>query len=148
MFTIDGSDAKDFDDAVSLEDLGRGRLRLGVHIADVAHYVPRSTPLDIEAARRGTSVYLPGRVIPMLPPKLSDDLCSLRPDVPRLTLTCWVELDAHGRVHGSKVEETVMRSWRRFTYEEVQALLDGKTVARVTPRSRPRSRGWARLPRP
>ncbi|OGR46900.1 MAG: hypothetical protein A2X40_02540 [Elusimicrobia bacterium GWC2_65_9] len=136
LFTIDGSDAKDFDDAVSLEDLGRGRLRLGVHIADVAHYVRRGTPLDAEAARRGASVYLPGRVIPMLPPKLSDDLCSLRPDVPRLTLTCWVELDARGQVHGSKVEETVIRSRRRFTYEEVQDVLDGKAVERVLPEVR------------
>jgi ribonuclease R len=133
LFTIDGADAKDFDDAVSLEDLGGGRLKLGVHIADVAHYVRRDSPLDREAVRRGTSVYLPGRVIPMLPPKLSDHLCSLRPDVPRLTLTCWIELDAHGAVHGAKVEETVIRSHRRFTYEEVQDILDGKPVERVTP---------------
>ncbi len=136
LFTIDGEDAKDFDDAVSLEPLDNGRLRLGVHIADVAHYVRRDTPLDTEAVRRGTSVYLPGRVIPMLPPKLSDDLCSLRPDVARLTLTCWVELDARGQVHGSKEEETVIRSWRRFTYEEVQDVLDGKVVERVRPEVR------------
>jgi len=133
LFTIDGADAKDFDDAVSLEVLPGGRSRLGVHIADVAHYVRRDRPLDAEAVRRGTSVYLPGRVIPMLPPKLSDDLCSLRPDVPRLTLTCWVELDSRGQVHGCKVEETVIRSWRRFTYEEVQDVLDGKPVERVRP---------------
>jgi ribonuclease R len=133
VFTIDGADAKDFDDAVSLEDLGGGRLRLGVHIADVADYVKRGSPLDLEAARRGTSVYLPGRVIPMLPPKLSDHLCSLRPDVPRLTLTCWMDMGADGAVHGAKVEETVIRSWRRFTYEEVQDLLDGKPVERVRP---------------
>jgi ribonuclease R len=132
-FTIDGADAKDFDDAVSLEDRGGGRLRLGVHIADVANYVKRDSPLDQEAVRRGTSVYLPGRVIPMLPPKLSDHLCSLRPDVPRLTLTCWLDMTADGAVHGATVEETVIRSWRRFTYEEVQDLLDGKTVERVGP---------------
>jgi ribonuclease R len=78
-------------------------------------------------------VYLPGRVIPMLPPKLSDHLCSLRPDVPRLTLTCWLDMTADGAVHGATVEETVIRSWRRFTYEEVQDLLDGKTVERVGP---------------
>ena len=135
-FTIDGADARDFDDAVSLEDIGGGSLRLGVHIADVANYVERDSPLDKEAARRGTSVYLPGRVIPMLPPKLSDRLCSLRPDVPRLTLTCWMEMDARGAVHGARVEETVIRSRRRFTYEEVQQILDGKAVARVTPEVR------------
>jgi ribonuclease R len=131
--TIDGADAKDFDDAVSLEDLGGGKLRLGVHIADVANYVKRDSPIDKEAVRRGTSVYLPGRVIPMLPPKLSDHLCSLRPDVPRLTLTCWMDMTADGAVHGAKVEETVIRSWRRFTYEEVQDVLDGKPVERVVP---------------
>lgn len=132
-FTIDGADAKDFDDAVSVEELPGGKWRLGVHIADVSHYVKRDSPLDKEAVLRGTSVYLPGRVIPMLPPKLSDHLCSLRPEVPRLTMTCWMELDARGAVHGVKVEETVIRSWRRFTYEEVQEILDGKTVERVAP---------------
>ena len=136
VFTIDGEDAKDFDDAVSLEELGAGRLRLGVHIADVAHYVRRGSALDGEAVRRGTSVYLPGRVIPMLPPKLSDHLCSLRPDVARLTLTCWLELDERGQVHGEKIEESVIRSCRRFTYEEVQAVLDGNPVERVTPEVR------------
>jgi ribonuclease R len=133
VFTIDGADAKDFDDAVSLEELGGGHARLGVHIADVSHYVLRETPLDLEAVNRGTSVYLPGRVIPMLPPKLSDDLCSLRPDVPRLTLTCWLDLDAEGRPGKVRLEETVIRSCRRFTYEEVQDVLDGKPVERVTP---------------
>jgi ribonuclease R len=132
-FTIDGADAKDFDDAVSLEDLGGGKIRLGVHIADVANYVTRDSTIDKEAVNRGTSVYLPGRVIPMLPPKLSDHLCSLRPDVPRLTLTCWMDMSADGAVHGAKVEETVIRSWRRFTYEEVQDVLDGKPVERVVP---------------
>lgn len=136
LFTIDGADAKDFDDAVSLEELDGGRFRLGVHIADVARYVTKGSPLDREAVRRGTSVYLPGTVIPMLPPGLSDHLCSLRPDVPRLTLTCWIELDARGTAHGAKVEETVIRSWRRFTYEEVQAVLDGGDVARVAPEAR------------
>jgi ribonuclease R len=133
LFTIDGADAKDFDDAVSLEDLPGGRYRLGVHIADVSHYVTKDCPLDKEAVRRGTSVYLPGKVIPMLPPKLSDHLCSLRPDVPRLTLTCWIEMDRDGTAGATKVEETVIRSWRRFTYEEVQDALDGKPVERVVP---------------
>lgn len=136
IFTIDGADAKDFDDAVSLEVRPNGSARLGVHIASVADYVRRDTPLDEEAVRRGTSVYLPGRVIPMLPPKLSDHLCSLRPDVPRLTLTCWLELDAQGEPGRVDLEETVIRSCRRFTYEEVQDVLDGKPVERVTPEVR------------
>jgi ribonuclease R len=132
VFTIDGADAKDFDDAVSLEELDGGRWRLGVHIADVAHYVKPGQALDKEAVRRGTSVYLPGTVIPMLPPALSDHLCSLRPDVPRLTVTAWLEMDMDGGdVHGVKLEETVIRSRRRFTYEEVQELLEGKSVPRV-----------------
>jgi len=133
VFTIDGADAKDFDDAVSLEPLPGGRWRLGVHIADVSHYVTRGSALDREAVRRGTSVYLPGRVIPMLPPRLSDQLCSLRPDVPRLTMTCWLELDSKGAPGRADVERTVIRSARRFTYEEVQELLDGKPVPNVTP---------------
>jgi ribonuclease R len=133
VFTIDGADAKDFDDAVSLEALPGGRWRLGVHIAAVADYVKPGSAIDDEAVRRATSVYLPGRVIPMLPPKLSDHLCSLRPDVPRLTMTCWLELDQHGAPGAVRLEETVIRSWRRFTYEEVQDILDGKPVERVVP---------------
>ncbi len=133
VFTIDGADAKDFDDAVSLEDLGGGNLRLGVHIADVGHYVRPQSPLDQEAVRRGTSVYLPGTVIPMLPPKLSDHLCSLRPDVPRLTLSAWLSITEDGAVGAVKLEETVIRSCRRFTYEEVQDVIDGKPVERVSP---------------
>lgn len=133
VFTIDGADAKDFDDAVSLEPLGGGRHRLGVHIASVSDYIKRGTALDREATRRATSVYLPGRVIPMLPPKLSDHLCSLRPNVPRLTLTCWLELDHDGAPGKVELERTVIRSARRFTYEEVQNILDGKAVGDVTP---------------
>lgn len=131
VFTIDGADAKDFDDAVSLEDRGGGNWRLGVHIADVSHYVRPGSPLDQEAARRGTSVYLPGTVIPMLPPALSDHLCSLRPDVPRLTLSAWLTVSSEGEVSGVKLEETVIRSRRRFTYEEIQELLEGRDVERV-----------------
>ena len=133
VFTIDGADAKDFDDAVSLEELPGGRFRLGVHIAAVAEYVKRGSAIDAEAVKRATSVYLPGRVIPMLPPNLSDHLCSLRPDVPRLTVTCWLELDAHGAPGRTEIQETVIRSCRRFTYEEVQDILDGKPVERVSP---------------
>ncbi|MDO8756975.1 MAG: RNB domain-containing ribonuclease, partial [Elusimicrobiota bacterium] len=133
IFTIDGADAKDFDDAVSLEEIPGGNWRLGVHIAAVAEYVKRGSAIDAEATKRATSVYLPGRVIPMLPPKLSDHLCSLRPDVPRLTLTCWLDLDEHGVPGKTVLEETVIRSSRRFTYEEVQDVIDGKPVERVTP---------------
>jgi ribonuclease R len=124
VFTIDGADAKDFDDAVSLEKRPQG-WRLGVHIADVAHYVREGGPLDEEARRRSTSVYLSGAVVPMLPFPLSDNLCSLRPHVPRLTLTCLMDLDEQGRVVHHELHESVIRSARRFTYEEVEALLQG-----------------------
>lgn len=129
--TIDGSDAKDFDDAVSLEPLGAGRWRLGVHIADVSWYVRPGTVLDREAYRRATSVYLPDRVVPMLPPGLSDHLCSLMPDVERLTLSTFIDLGEDGRVHGTSEAETIIRSARRFTYEEVEELLNGRPVDRV-----------------
>ena len=126
LFTIDGADAKDFDDAVSLEDLGGGRQRLGVHIADVSAYVKPGTAIDDEAYGRATSVYLPGRVVPMLPPKLCDHLCSLMPRVERLALSCFMDIDPKGKVQSAKFEETVIRSWKRFTYEEVETILLGK----------------------
>ena len=129
--TIDGADAKDFDDAVSLEDLGGGALRLGVHIADVSHYVKSGTALDREAYARATSVYLPDRVVPMLPPALSDNLCSLVPHQERLTVSAFMDIDKQGKVTKRRLAETVIRSWRRFTYEEVQALLDGGKVPDV-----------------
>lgn len=133
VFTIDGADAKDFDDAVSLEPLPGGAVRLGVHIADVGHYVASGTALDREAYSRGTSVYLPGRGIPMLPPALSDNLCSLLPDVPRLTLSAFIDVDHSGRVTKRRLCRSVIRSCRRFTYEEAQFLLDGKAVPDVPP---------------
>ncbi|OGR69772.1 MAG: hypothetical protein A2089_07315 [Elusimicrobia bacterium GWD2_63_28] len=129
--TIDGADAKDFDDAVSLEDLGGGKLRLGVHIADVANYVKSGTELDKEAYARATSVYLPDRVVPMLPPALSDNLCSLVPRQERLTMSAFMDIDSSGKVIKRRLAETVIRSWRRFTYEEVQSLLDGGKVPDV-----------------
>jgi len=131
LFTIDGADAKDFDDAVSLEDLGGGRQRLGVHIADVGAYVKPGTALDEEAYARATSVYLPGRVVPMLPPKLSDHLCSLMPRVERLALSCFMELDGAGHVKSAAFEETVIRSWHRFTYRQVELVLLGKCLSSV-----------------
>lgn len=125
-FTMDGITAKDFDDALSIERLdGRG-WRLGVHIADVAHYVREDSHLDLEARDRATSIYPVDRVIPMLPEKLSNDLCSLRPNEDRLTLTCFMEIDLSGQVHGYSIRESVIRSSFRLVYEDVQALVEGK----------------------
>ncbi|HOW89522.1 MAG TPA: VacB/RNase II family 3'-5' exoribonuclease [Elusimicrobiales bacterium] len=131
VFTIDGADAKDFDDAVSLEKLGGGMSRLGVHISDVGHYVKPGSALDREAYARATSVYLPDRVVPMLPPALSDNLCSLLPGEERLTVSVFMDVDRSGAVRGRRTALTVIRSCRRFTYEEAQALLDGKKVPAV-----------------
>jgi ribonuclease R len=133
VFTIDGSDAKDFDDAVSLEERPQGGWRLGVHIADVSHYVQDGSVLDEAARERSTSVYLSGAVVPMLPFPLSDNLCSLRPHVPRLTLTCLMDLNADGEVTHHELFESVIRSVRRFTYEEVESLLKGETALDVSP---------------
>lgn len=128
--TIDPVDAKDFDDALSLEQLAGGGVRLGVHIADVSAYVREGTPLDDEARRRGTSVYLPNMVVPMLPERLSGNLCSLRPDEDRLAFTVFLTLNAKGAVSNIETAETVIRSKRRFTYEEVQRIIDGDAAAR------------------
>jgi ribonuclease R len=127
-FTIDGADAKDFDDAISLERLGKGKnalLRVGVHIADVSYYVAEGTSLDKEAKARATSVYLPGRVLPMLPEALSNGICSLVEGEPRLTLSVLVDLTKDGDVKGMQVAETVIVSNARLTYDEVQAFADG-----------------------
>ncbi|HEX9945087.1 MAG TPA: ribonuclease R [Thermoanaerobaculia bacterium] len=124
VVTIDGESARDFDDAVSIERLPGGAWRLGVHIADVAHYVKEGEALDLEAYRRGTSVYYPERAIPMLPEGLSNGLCSLRPGVPRLTVSVFLDIDRRGRVHHSRFAETVIRSARRLTYAEVRRVLE------------------------
>ncbi len=126
VFTIDGADAKDFDDAVSLEDRPEGGWRLGVHIADVAQYVKEGSPLDLESRRRGTSVYLVGTVVPMLPFPLSDGLCSLRPDLARLTLSCIMDINPQGRVVSHRIVESAIRSAKRFTYEDVELILKGE----------------------
>jgi ribonuclease R len=126
VFTIDPEDARDHDDALSIRSHGQGRYAVGIHIADVSHYVAAGSPLDAEAEARGTSCYLPGGVVPMLPEKLSSDLCSLRPDRDRLALSVIADLDTHGVLHGCRFEETVIRSRHRLSYGEVQEALDGK----------------------
>jgi len=133
VFTIDGADAKDFDDAVSLERGPNGLWRLGVHIADVAHYVQEGSAIDHEAYRRGTSVYLSGVVLPMLPFSLSDGLCSLRPDRSRLTMSCEMDINAHGEIVNHRIFPSAIRSARRFTYEQVDTILRGETVPGVSP---------------
>lgn len=124
VFTIDPADAKDFDDAISIERV-EGSVRLGVHIADVSHYVPWDSPIDREARLRATSVYLVDRVLPMLPEKLSNQVCSLAPDEDRLTFTVDMLLDRTGRVERYELFPSVIRSRRRFTYGQVQRMLDG-----------------------
>jgi len=131
IVTIDGADARDFDDAVSLERLDGNLVRLGVHIADVEHYVKAGSALDKEAYARGTSVYLPDRVVPMLPGALSNNLCSLMPGRPRLTLSVFMDINPAGKVTRRRLAQTVIRSCRRFTYEEVQSILDGEHVSAV-----------------
>lgn len=123
--TIDPEDAKDFDDAVSLERLPDGNLLLGVHIADVSYYVKEGTVLDREALKRSTSVYFPNMVIPMLPERLSNIICSLRPDEDRLAYSVFMTLTPKGVVTEHEIRETVIRSKRRFTYEEVEHILSG-----------------------
>ncbi|MDZ7339115.1 MAG: ribonuclease R [candidate division KSB1 bacterium] len=133
LFTIDPPDAKDFDDAVSLESLDNGHLLLGVHIADVSWYVTPGGAIDREARRRGTSVYLVDRAIPMLPERLSSQLCSLVPDQDRLAYSVLMELTPAGDLVQYQFRESVIRSRRRYTYEEVQELLDGARSDQFAP---------------
>jgi ribonuclease R len=129
--TIDGETARDFDDAVLVRPLGNGNWELQVHIADVSHYVRPGTALDLEARLRGTSVYFPDRAIPMLPPELSSGMCSLRPDEDRLVLSCLMEVDTRGEVLGYEVCEGIIRSAKRMTYTQIQAVIDGDAAARA-----------------
>ncbi len=123
-FTIDPKDAKDFDDALSIRKLNNGNYEVGVHIADVTHYVKPDTIIDREAKDRATSVYLVDRVVPMLPEHLSNGICSLRPDEDKLTFSVIFEMDENAKVVKSRIARTVTRSVRRFTYEEAQEVIE------------------------
>lgn len=123
-FTIDPRDAKDFDDALSIRKLGEGRYEVGVHIADVTHYVGAGSVIDREAKERATSVYLVDRTIPMLPEHLSNGICSLRPEEEKLTFSVIFELDDEANIRNRRIVRTVIRSDRRFTYEEAQEIIE------------------------
>jgi ribonuclease R len=125
VFTIDPADARDHDDALSVRVLEDGHTEVGIHIADVSHYVAEGGAIDAEARERGTSCYLPEGVVPMLPERLSSDLCSLREGVDRLALSVLATLDARGTLHGYRFAETVIRSRARLSYEQVEAALGG-----------------------
>ncbi len=126
-FTIDPVDAKDFDDAISFKKLKNGHYEVGVHIADVSHYVLPGTELDKEAEKRATSVYLPDRVLPMLPEKISNELCSLRPHEDKFTFSAVFQVDAEGNVKQYWLGRTVIHSDHRFTYEDVQTIIENET---------------------
>ena len=130
IVTIDGESARDFDDAVTVRRLANGNFELQVHIADVAHYVREGSVLDLEARLRGTSVYFPDRAVPMLPMELSTDLCSLRPQVDRLVLSCVMEIDHQGEIAGYTLSEGIIRSAERMTYTNVNLILEGDPAQR------------------
>ncbi|MBP7767638.1 MAG: ribonuclease R [Prevotella sp.] len=126
--TIDPADAKDFDDALSIRRLDNGHYEVGVHIADVSHYVTEGSVIDKEAVKRATSVYLVDRTIPMLPERLSNFICSLRPDEDKLTFSCVFELDDEANIIRSRIVHTIIRSNRRYAYEEAQQILEDNGV--------------------
>ena len=126
VFTIDPKTAKDFDDAISVEKKSNGNILIGIHIADVSHYVQPGSAIFKEAERRATSVYLVGKVIPMLPEKLSNNICSLVPNEDRLTFTVLVEFTPEGQQVNYKIHKSIINSQRRFTYDEVQNILESK----------------------
>ena len=123
--TIDPADAKDFDDAISLQKMDNGHWEVGVHIADVSHYVRPGSAIDKEALDRGTSVYLVDRTIPMLPEKLCNNVCSLRPDEEKLTFSVVFEMDDEAKIYDRWIGKTIIKSCRRYTYEEVQTMIEG-----------------------
>ena len=139
IFTIDPPDAKDFDDAISIEhNETTGHWELGVHIADVAHFVTQDSALDEEARARATSVYLPRHTVPMLPETLSNGVCSLQEGVARFTLSAFINLDDEGKVVGQRLARTVIKSAKRLTYIEAQALIEGKLdIARQNAKTEP-----------
>lgn len=130
IITIDGADAKDLDDAISLQKVSDNEYQLGVHIADVSHYVTEGSPIDREAYERGTSVYLTDRVVPMLPQRLSNGICSLHPHEDRLTLTCQMTINKQGKVTNYRLFKSVIQSAYRMTYQDVNAILDGDLALR------------------
>jgi len=145
IVTIDGETARDFDDAVHVERLANGNWQLQVHIADVSHYVLPGSALDEEARLRGTSVYFPDRAVPMLPLELSTDVCSLRPKLDRLVLSCLMEIDNQGEIIGYELSEGVIRSVERMTYTDVNALLENENDDTLRRRYAPLAPGFEQM---